>query len=253
MAILAAKFRMPPVGVLTAGPKNRQGWEILRVERGEGDFYSQAGKQPLQQGTLLIIPPCVEYHILPAKDYVDISVELSEAIIPGEEAVLQLRDDLHGTAGKLMGMLRDCYVEPSTRHAIYAASLQRAFQDLLTAWLQRQPSPELSRLTELMRDNVPNPDFNIAQAIDSIPQSRGYTRQQFKATYGCTPTAYLNRLRVEVSKLYLASSQRSIAEVAYLCGFRDAKYFTRIFHRLTGMTPSQFISANAAPSEPSEP
>lgn len=251
MSILAARFRMPPSRVLFAGPDDRTGWEVLRVERGEAEFYFKEGRIDIQTGSILVIPPTVEYHIFPADNYVDISIELSEAVVLGVATVIKLDDDLHGTAGKMIGILRNCCVDRSARDTVFAASIQRAFQDLLNGWLQRRPSPELIRLRDLMRENVPNADFRIAEAIDSIPQSRGYTRLQFKQAYGCTPTAYLNHLRVEVAKLYLASSNYSISEIAYRCGFRDAKYFTRVFRRETSITPTQYLLSNAR--EDSEP
>jgi AraC-like DNA-binding protein len=34
----------------------------------------------------------------------------------------------------------------------------------------------------------------------------------------------------------------SITEVAYLCGFNDASYFSRVFKRFAGVCPSEFAS-----------
>lgn len=55
-----------------------------------------------------------------------------------------------------------------------------------------------------------------------------------------TYTTFLLEMRIEESKKYLAEHKRSIGEVAYLVGIKDHAYFTYLFRKHTGMTPSQY-------------
>jgi AraC-like DNA-binding protein len=62
----------------------------------------------------------------------------------------------------------------------------------------------------------------------------------FRQELGITPIKYLQRYRVNQAKVLLIHSQKSITEVAMDTGFSDSGYFSRIFHRETGMSPEAF-------------
>jgi AraC-like DNA-binding protein len=51
---------------------------------------------------------------------------------------------------------------------------------------------------------------------------------------------YLQRYRVNQARELLKTGQASITEIARLVGFTDRGYFSRIFHRETGMSPEAF-------------
>ncbi|MBL8152587.1 MAG: response regulator, partial [Anaerolineae bacterium] len=62
----------------------------------------------------------------------------------------------------------------------------------------------------------------------------------FRRELGTTPIAYLQRYRVNQSKHLLKETQQSVTEIASYVGFSDSGYFSRIFHRETGMSPEAF-------------
>lgn len=65
--------------------------------------------------------------------------------------------------------------------------------------------------------------------------------QMFRKEVGKTPWELLNSLRIKKALFYLATRKRpSISETAYLCGFEDCGYFSRIFRRETGISPSRY-------------
>jgi signal transduction histidine kinase/DNA-binding LacI/PurR family transcriptional regulator/AraC-like DNA-binding protein len=62
----------------------------------------------------------------------------------------------------------------------------------------------------------------------------------FRQELGTTPIKYLQRYRVNRAKGLLKENQNSITEIARLVGFSDSGYFSRVFHRETGMSPEAF-------------
>lgn len=62
----------------------------------------------------------------------------------------------------------------------------------------------------------------------------------FRQELGTTPIKYLQRYRVNRAKQLLKENTNSITEIARLVGFSDSGYFSRIFHRETGMSPDVF-------------
>ncbi|MHB1455032.1 MAG: AraC family transcriptional regulator [Saccharofermentanales bacterium] len=62
----------------------------------------------------------------------------------------------------------------------------------------------------------------------------------FKQTTGVTVKEFMQKTRVEVACRMLCETDRSISEISMSVGYRDCKYFTRLFTKIEGMTPSLF-------------
>lgn len=78
---------------------------------------------------------------------------------------------------------------------------------------------------------------DIAQHINI---SEDYLTFCFRQEMGTTPIRYLQRYRVNQAKRLLKDSSKTITEISMDVGFSDSGYFSRIFHRETGMSPEQF-------------
>jgi AraC-like DNA-binding protein len=62
----------------------------------------------------------------------------------------------------------------------------------------------------------------------------------FKKTLGISPIQYLIQMRIDEAKQLLLLSQDPIATIAEKVGFEDQLYFSRVFKKKVGITPSQF-------------
>lgn len=67
-----------------------------------------------------------------------------------------------------------------------------------------------------------------------------YFRKLFTEIYGVSPTRYIRNLRIEKAKELLMSDCASKEEIAQLSGFGSIYYFSKIFKKETGMTPSEY-------------
>lgn len=72
--------------------------------------------------------------------------------------------------------------------------------------------------------------------------------REFKAAYGVTYVEYLARYRVVQAKRLLNNPAMSIADVAATVGFNDPSYFTRVFRRITGVSPSSYRGCPPVPA-----
>ncbi|MGC9522890.1 MAG: substrate-binding domain-containing protein [Anaerolineae bacterium] len=77
----------------------------------------------------------------------------------------------------------------------------------------------------------------IAQHIGITPDHLTFC---FRQELGTTPIQYLQRYRINRAKQLLRDTQQTITEIANQVGFSDSGYFSRIFRRETGTTPSAF-------------
>ncbi|NTU56729.1 MAG: helix-turn-helix domain-containing protein [Anaerolineales bacterium] len=78
---------------------------------------------------------------------------------------------------------------------------------------------------------------DIAQHVNI---AEDYLTFCFRQELGATPIKYLQRYRVNRARELLKSEQVSITEIARMVGFTDSGYFSRVFHRETGMSPETF-------------
>lgn len=64
--------------------------------------------------------------------------------------------------------------------------------------------------------------------------------REFKAAFGVTFVEYLSRHRVTAAKRLLGNRSMSVTDVAAAVGFTDPSYFTRVFRKITGDSPSEY-------------
>lgn len=83
-----------------------------------------------------------------------------------------------------------------------------------------------------------------AQMARALYVSESYLHHTFTELAGQTPQAYLMALRIRQSKHLLCYSRATITEIALACGFSDANYFSSVFHKKTGKTPSAYRKAH---------
>jgi AraC-like DNA-binding protein len=69
--------------------------------------------------------------------------------------------------------------------------------------------------------------------------SRTHFSRVFKKEMGVGVSEYVNQIRCERASDLLSRGGMNAAEVAEACGFSDHSYFTRVFKRITGKTPSE--------------
>ena len=57
-----------------------------------------------------------------------------------------------------------------------------------------------------------------------------------------TPIDYLNYQRIEHACYQLVTTDASITDIAYSCGFNDLSYFIKTFKKYKGITPGKYAS-----------
>ncbi|OUS01041.1 AraC family transcriptional regulator [Flavobacteriales bacterium 33_180_T64] len=65
-------------------------------------------------------------------------------------------------------------------------------------------------------------------------------KREFKKEFNDSPTNYIISKKLEKAKELLLMTDLSISEIAYEVGFNDPQYFTRIFKKRGGISPSSF-------------
>jgi AraC-like DNA-binding protein len=84
----------------------------------------------------------------------------------------------------------------------------------------------------------------IREIADYVALSSSHFSRAFKRSLGSSPNAYVTERRVELALRMMASTQKSLTEIALACGFSDQPHFTRTFRRVVGMSPGVWRRAS---------
>jgi AraC-like DNA-binding protein/mannose-6-phosphate isomerase-like protein (cupin superfamily) len=118
-------------------------------------------------------------------------------------------------------------------------------------WLVRQHFAEpitesqtqVARCLNYIHENYAH-DFPAEVLAKNVFVSPSYLFRIFRKKKGVTPMHYRNLVRVDKAKLLLLDPKFKMEEVAERVGFKDVKYFARVFKKETGSAPSQFRKRN---------
>jgi AraC family transcriptional regulator len=102
--------------------------------------------------------------------------------------------------------------------------------------LQRR---QLDRAREYIEEHLGR-DIGISDLARAAALSPVYFARSFKQAMGVAPHQYLMSARVERVKKMLLSDERTLSDIATLCGFCHQEHMTRVFRRFCGSTPGAY-------------
>lgn len=101
---------------------------------------------------------------------------------------------------------------------------------------------EVSRAQKYIAEHY-HEEIALADVAEHVGISPGYMSTLFSRDLGLGFVEYLNRVRVERACAYLRQSYLKTYEIAYRVGFRDEKYFSKVFKKMMGMSPKEYKQA----------
>lgn len=89
-------------------------------------------------------------------------------------------------------------------------------------------------------------DISLEDLAEQVNISPQYFSKLLKKTTGFNFIDWLSMLRVKKAKDLLADTSLTVKEVCFLVGYKDPNYFSRIFKKRTGITPSEFVKKQSS-------
>lgn len=149
----------------------------------------------------------------------------------------------------MLKIMYRCYHEDG--NDIVCNKLMDAIMELLKP--EHPMDPNVQFMRKIMIERFADADFSVGDVFAITHQNEDYLRRKFKQATGMTPHAYLESLRIENAKKLLTQSDElgmTVSDVAYLSGFYDSLYFSRVFRKYVGKPPSEWkknVSQNSMP------
>ncbi|TVX92764.1 response regulator [Paenibacillus agilis] len=91
-------------------------------------------------------------------------------------------------------------------------------------------------------------DIGIDEIADYLGISCSYFSLLFKNYYSETFVEYVTKQRMELAKSMLLMTDKNITQIGSLVGYSERRYFSRVFQKYTGLTPSEYREKEAQSS-----
>ncbi len=102
-------------------------------------------------------------------------------------------------------------------------------------------NPQIAHALNELNKHYLEPDYDFNAVIAASSYSTSHFHKLFHETTGASPIGWIHIHRIEHAKYLLKQPQKtSIKEIALACGYTDAYYFSRVFRKQTGMSPSEY-------------
>ena len=100
----------------------------------------------------------------------------------------------------------------------------------------------LRRIVEAIRDNLENPEFDVAALCEVVGISRVHLNRKLKETGNVPPSQLIKSFRMKQAAYLLVNNKVNVSEVAYRVGFSSHSYFSSAFREFFGLTPKEFVA-----------
>ena len=101
----------------------------------------------------------------------------------------------------------------------------------------------IASVKECIEQNMGDPDFNVETLSSRQHMSRTSFFNKLKALTGYAPADYIRLIRLQHAAQLLKQGEHTVAEVADMVGFSDAKYFREVFKKYYDVSPSKYAES----------
>lgn len=112
---------------------------------------------------------------------------------------------------------------------------------------QSETNDQKHKLTNLafhyMSENI-DKRLQLEDISNYLGVSIGYFSSYFASTTGVSPMNYFNRMKIQYACKELENTKLKVVEISNKLGFSDPYYFTRLFTKIMGVSPSKYRSQN---------
>lgn len=234
-------------------PEGRSDYQLIYIHEGKGNFLIGGSNMALEAGSLILFKPGD-----PQRYSYDTAVRTQAYWIhfSGTEVETLLRqNNLWGNAvytlnGKtafpeiITKITRELqfhtYQYSLMCHAYFLellCSLTRALDSQQSFMAAEQEA--LVPALDLIHNNSQN-DYDISYLAGLCDMSNSHFIRKFKSFTGYPPHRYMSMVRIAYAKEMLLSDDSSVSEIANKLGYDNPLYFSRLFKKYTGTSPSEF-------------
>lgn len=150
-------------------------------------------------------------------------------------------------------MVHPVYLDEISHHyaikieaCVSSSQLEALRLEMVRKYCLLVKNQSLKNYPPLIRDILNHINLNLSSELNLKTLSQmfninaSYLSSLFRREMGMTLTDYINGRRVDTALKLLNSTDIQIQDIAYYVGIEDVNYFTRVFRKKIGMSPSEY-------------
>ena len=247
---LYANDRLP-----TYRPRGRIDFQLLYIASGQAHFFFNNEEKIVTAGHMVLYRP------KEMQKYVYYGTDLTEVYwvhFTGSDVTNILRkygiaDDMRiiytGTSLEYSRIFKQMIYELQQCQFDYEQLLSMLLHQIFIS-IHRQITAARKIKNEYLENEMElaaqyfNDNYNTSINIESYAASRGMSIswfiRSFKQYTNITPMQYIVSLRITNAQMLLESTKYSVKEIGYIVGYENPLYFSRIFSKQKGVSPTEY-------------
>lgn len=220
-------------------------WEIIYCTNGSGRIvFENARPLEYSQYEMVVIPPNTLHSNTSHSGFRNIHMTVA-GWSPNFKSAVVVKDNQQKDLYTTMNM---CFRHFSATQSC-SSNIIMAFTDLILGFISQfdgtmQTSHHIEIISNAIIENFSDANFDIDSIYDEFDLSKDYVRRQFIKEKGISPLQFLNNTRINAAQKLLISrniNNLKIYEIAERCGFTDQLYFSRVFKKIVGVSPKEYV------------
>lgn len=247
---LYTKSKLP-----TFRPRGRVDFQMLYVASGKGHFFFNGKEEIVTAGHMVFYRPKeIQKYVYYGTDQTEVYwVHFTGNNVKNIMRKYGISDDIHvmysGTSLEYTRIFKQMIYELQQCQEHSEEVLPMLLQQLFIL-LHRHMTKEHKLKNEYLENEMElamqffNENYNTSINIDDYAASRGMSIswfiRNFKKYTTTTPMQYIVSLRITNAQILLETTNDNINEIASIVGYDNALYFSRIFRKYKGVSPSEY-------------
>ena len=104
---------------------------------------------------------------------------------------------------------------------------------------QRSTAP-IDKILAFIGESIERSDLSLDLICRHFYISESQVRRNIRKKTGLSPNEYINALRINKAKAELLSTSKTVKEISSECGFSSPYYFSKVFSKSVGASPSEY-------------
>ena len=236
---VSRNFKMPSMHYHNA-------YELYYLEAGSRDYFVEDKIFSVSAGEFVLIPPGKLHRTGGAycvRTLVHFTLDFFERIFTPAvaEQLVACFSQVKISPGQKQQQCKDLLVllSGTTNETEFGLLLGQLLLLLAKCGNQEIQYDQVSRIVAFINQN-----YASIHTIDQIAEvffvSKYHLCRMFKKSMQVTIIDYLNEVRLKHARHLLEQTDRDVGDIAILCGFNSVAYFSNVFKRNTGVSPSVF-------------
>jgi len=226
-------------------------YKMHLVCTGTGFLHTPGSIQPLSPGDVFFTFPSVPFRIQSEENftYMYISFLGSRGNMIMEKLEISVSHFLFHDCAELLPLWESgLQTNPELTDLMSESILLYTFTFLGNRMLAFKNSKNtgddtVSVLKKYIDDNFSRTDFSLEEMSRQLLYNKKYISAVFKRKMNIGINEYLHTIRIQHACTMIRQGFTSVSDIAFRCGYNDSQYFSKVFKKYMGQSPSAYISS----------